>query len=158
MIYNFPTNRSIEAVFKGDLGSRLESYMATKLPPGKVGRLVELAIEIQSGINSSPFINTKVPIGKRSKYIEICFIKKDLFFICTLASNSRSPGQLLELAEIVKYVQENRPKNIRVVPLYVLTNSKEIINVVDHSEIFGSLKLHTVQRSSLCDTSRTWQN
>ena len=84
MIYQFPTNRTIESAFRGEPGSSLESYIASNLPTGKLGKLVELAIEIESGTNNLPFINTKVPIGKRDRLIEICFTQKNTFFVCCL--------------------------------------------------------------------------
>jgi len=158
MIYKFPTNRTIESAFKGEPGSSLESYIASNLPSGKLGKLVELAIEIESGTNNLSFINTKVPVGKRDRLIEICFIQKNTFFVCALASKSRAAGQLLDLAEIVEYVHTNKPEGMDIIPLFVVSDANQISNVVDNSKIFKNIELRTIQRTSLCDTLNSWRS
>lgn len=158
MIYKFPTNRTIESAFKGEPGSSLESYIAGNLPSGKLGKLVELAIEIQSGTNVLPFINTKVPVGKRDKSIEICFTKEKNFFMGALASDSRASGQLLDLAEIIDYVYRNKPENMDIIPLIVVSDVNQISHVVDNSKIFKNIELRSIQRATLCATLNSWRS
>ena len=158
MIYQFPTNRNLDSAYRGEVGSSMESYIDSNLPVGKVGKLVDLAIEIESGTSIRPFINTKVPVGKRDKLIEICFIKKGTFFICALASKSRAAAQLLELAELVDYVEINRPIQITVVPVLVLQGNENYVHVVESEKVFKNTRLHTIKRSDLCDTLNSWQN
>jgi hypothetical protein len=158
MIYQFPTNRNIDSAFKGETGSTMESYIDSNLPAGKVGKLIDLAIELVSGTSIRPFINTKVPVGKRDKLIEICFVKQGSFFICALASKSRAAGQLLEFAEVVDYVNVNRPLPISVVPVLIVQGNDDFIHVVEATKVFKNTRLHTIKRSDLCDTLNSWQN
>jgi hypothetical protein len=158
MIYKFPTNSTIDSALKGESGSSIESYIDSNLPSGKVGKLVELAIEIQTGTNITPFINTKVPIGQRDKLLEICFTLEDLFFVCALASSSRSSGQLIDLAEIADYVNGIKHDGAEIIPLYVVPDFNQINNVVDNSKIFKNINLWTVQRTTLCGTLNSWRS
>jgi hypothetical protein len=158
MIYQFPTNRSIESALSGDAGSKLESYLDSNLPKGKLGKLVDLAIDIHTKTGILPFINTKVPIGKRDKLIEICFIKNDYFFTCSIESSLREHSQLIDFAEVVNFVDIARPKNLNLVPLYIVSDQKRKILVMDSAKLFKNTELFTVERALLCDTLVTWQS
>jgi GTPase SAR1 family protein len=158
MIYQFPTKKTLDSALKGETGSLLESFIDTNLPSGKIGKLVELAIEIQTGAAIKPFIYTKVPIGQRDKMIEICFHKNNSFFICSLASSSRVSTQLLDLAEVVDFADRVKPSNLELVPILVLPDKSDLKQVVENSEIFKNIELHTIQRSTLCDTLNAWQS
>ena len=158
MIYQFPTKKTLDSVLKGETGSLLESFIDTNLPSGKIGKLVELAIEIQTGAAIKPFIYTKVPIGQRDKMIEICFHKKNLIFISSVASMSRVATQRPDLAEGVELAERIEQINLEVVPILALPDKGELNQVVPSSDIFKNIELHTIQRSTLCDTLNAWQS
>ena len=156
MIYQFPTNRTINSALEGDSGSTLESYLDSNLPKGKLGKLVDLAIEIKTGTGISPFINTKVPIGKRDKLIEICFIKDYYFFTCSIESSTREQSQLIDFSELVNFVEVARPKHLKLVPMYIVLDQNRKNLVMDGAKLFKNTELFTVERALLCDTLISW--
>ena len=158
MIYQFPTNRPIDLAMEGDAGSSLESYIDSNLPKGKLGKLVDLAIEIQKATGAYSFINTKVPIGKRDKIIEICFIKDDYFFTCSIESKLREQSQLIDFAEVVNFVEINRPKKLKLVPIYIVTDQNRRELAMDSAKLFKNIELRTIERALLCDTLIAWQS
>jgi GTPase SAR1 family protein len=62
------------------------------------------------------------------------------------------------LAEVVEFADKVKPTNLELVPILVLPDKSELKQAVSNSEIFKNIELHTIQRSTLCDTLNTWQS
>jgi hypothetical protein len=158
MIYKFPTNKTFDDVINDTQSITLDSFSKSNLPSGKLGKIVEIAIEIYDKCGVRVYVNTKVPIGKRSKLVEICFLKDSNLFVCALSSDSNLSGQLLDFAENCSFIATQLPEDISLIPVLVSNSSNKQKLIVGSEKIFQGLQLNTIQQADLCDTLNAWRS
>lgn len=158
MIYKFPTNKTFGDVIYDKQSITLDNFSKANLPSGKLGKIVEIAIEIYEKCGITVYINTKVPIGKRSKLVEICFLKGNNLFVFAIGSESNLSGQLIDFAENCSFIIEQLPRKISLIPVLISNSSSKQKLIISSDKIFKGLQLNTIQHDALCDTLNTWRS